>query len=171
MSQAGILRVEDSILPPDVPLTFLGNTGPGSSAIDYLMNIVGVGSVSVDTTGNNITISMSGGGFSWQTVTSVSPPNPIQIVAGNGYICDGVSLVTFLLPLAPSLGQSFTIISNTAKFSITENGSQQMRIGAALTTAGSGTANSNTVGDYVEMIYVGSNLFISKSPQGTITLS
>ena len=171
MSQAGILTVEESILPPDVPINFQGNTGTGASAVDHLMNIVGIGSISVDTTGNTITISESGGGFVWQTVTSVSPTNPIQIVANNGNICDGVSLVTFILPLAPTLGQSFTIISNTSKFSITENGSQQMRIGAALTTAGSGTANSNTVGDYVEMIYVGFNLFISKSPQGTITIS
>jgi len=41
MSQAGILTVEESILPPDVPINFQGNTGTGASAVDHLMNIVG----------------------------------------------------------------------------------------------------------------------------------
>lgn len=46
-----------------------------------------------------------------------------------------------------------------------------MEIGAASSTAGSGTATSNTVGDILKMVYTGSNAFLAFSPQGTITLT
>src|SRR5271169_461711 len=116
-------------------------------------------------------VSLTAPGFNWSIVTSISPVNPIQIVQGDGYICNGSSQVTFILPLAPVLGPVCTIISNTATFQITENGSQQIRIGAQISTAGSGTATSNTIGDVLELIYVGSNIFICKAPEGIITLN
>ena len=108
----------------------------------------------------------------WTTilVTSASPTNPIQIVKNTTYVCNGVSNVTFILPLAPALGDLFEIISNTATFEITENASQQMSIGGSITTAGSGNVQSNAIGDIGLFRYVGSNLFIGKS-QGTLTFN
>lgn len=114
---------------------------------------------------------MTGGGYTWNIVTSISPPNPIQIVAQNAYVCNGGAQVTFILPLAPTLGDTFLIMSNSATFQITQNGAQSIRIGANLSTPGAGTATSNTVGDVLELSYVGGNLFLARAPEGTITLT
>lgn len=107
--------------------------------------------------------------FNWNVVTSAD--NIVQIEVQNGYICDGVSLVVFLLPLAPIIGDMFIIISNTARFQINENGSQQLCIGTAAATAGSGNLTSNSTGDKIEFVYVGGNIFRGFAPQGTVTLT
>jgi hypothetical protein len=80
-------------------------------------------------------------------------------------------MVTFLLPLAPALGDSFIIISNTARFQITENGGQQICVGISSSTIGSGACTSNSVGDEIEFVYVGGNTFRGMAPQGVLTLT
>lgn len=132
---------------------------------------MGAGGVTTSGSGNVITISVNAGAFTWNSVTSLAPTNPIQIVPENGYVCNGGSQVTFLLPLAPNFGDEFIIISNTSTFKINENGSQVMRIGAQITTPGSGNVTSNTVGDFVQFVYVGANTFLSFSPQGTLSIT
>jgi hypothetical protein len=171
MSQAGIINIADGNIPGNVPIIFQGNTGPGASAVNHIIDIVGEGGVTVDTTGQVITIRVTSSGFTWNLVTSISPPNPIQIIAENGYSCQGTNLVTFILPLAPNFGDTFIIASTTSRFQINQNGGQQMIVGSASTTAGSGYLISNTVGDFVEFVYVGSNIFQSFSPQGTLSLN
>lgn len=109
--------------------------------------------------------------WTWNGVTSITPLNPIQLVSLNAYICNGASMVTFLLPLSPNIGDSFIILSNTARFQILENGSQQICIGTSTSTAGSGDATSNSTGDQFEFVYVGSNIFRGFAPQGTLTLN
>jgi hypothetical protein len=112
------------------------------------------------------------GGFNWVAVTSASPTNPIQIVRNTGYICNGVSQVTFTLPLTGALGDSFIVFSNTATFQIAENGAQVIQIGTGSSTAGAGTATSNSAGDSLELTYIGGNVFAAVTPpQGTITLA
>lgn len=146
----------------------------GSSSSPHLQpgNLTSTGATIAITNGpGTINLEVNEAGYNWNLVTSASPTNPIQIISANAYVCNGVSQVTFILPLAPNLGDSFLIISNTSTFQITENGAQQIRIGANISTAGSGNLTSNTVGDIVEISYIGSNLFISRSPQGTITLN
>lgn len=166
MSQAGALSIDDADLPPDVPLIFDGNIG-SASANNNVLNIIGSGGALVSASGNTITISV-GGSFTWNPVTSTD--NIVQIQSSNGYVCKGVSQVIFLLPLSPNFGDEFIIVSDTATFRINENGSQVMRIGAVVSTAGSGYLTSNTVGDLLQMVYVGSNKFIAFSPQGSLTL-
>ena len=118
-----------------------------------------------------ITTNVSGGGaYTWQIVTSTVPVNPIQIVANNVYICNGAFLVTFILPLAPAIGDGFKIISNLSRFQINQNGGQQISIGSASSTIGAGNATSNSKGDEIELNYLGANLFRGTS-QGTITLN
>ena len=120
---------------------------------------------------NSIIINATAVGMNWQAVTSIAPINPIQIIANNAYVCNGALLVTFLLPLAPALGDSFIILSNTSRFQINENGGQQICIGSSSSTAGAGNALSNSTGDQVQFVYVGGNIFRGFAPQGTITLS
>ena len=170
MSQGGLNNVENGDLPPDVPLTFVCDIGSASAAA-YVLNVLGGAGASTTGSGNTIVVTVSSTGFTWNLVTSVSPVNPIQLVAENGYSCQGVALVTFILPLAPSFGDTFIVASTTSRFQINQNGGQQIRIGSSTTTAGSGSCVSNTVGDFIELVYMGSNLFQSFAPQGTLTLN
>jgi hypothetical protein len=169
MSQSGSLSSSQGTLPSDVLTTIVGNVGSGS-AVSNIFDIVGTGGVSTSVLGNVLTISVSSTGFTWQIVTSTSPLNPIQIIPENGYSCQGSSLVTFILPLSPTLGDSFIIASTTSRFQINQNGGQQMMIGLSTTTIGvTGYCISNSQGDYIEFVYMGNNVFQSFSPQGTIT--
>lgn len=183
MSHNSILVVEDGNLPPDVPLIFEGNSGPGASAIANVLNIIGAGGASTVASGNTVTITVTSSGFTWDPVTSVSPMNPIQIVIETGYICNGTNMVTFNLPLTASLGDSFIIVSNTSAWQIQQMAGQQIGIGPVYTTGGTydpisgdGAATSNRVGDMVEFIFMGMtglgfDLWRCFPPQGTISLS
>jgi hypothetical protein len=160
-------------IPPEVATEYVTNSGTAIPALNIL-NVIGGTGITTEASpdgSNNLIINATGTAFTWNLVTSVSPANPIQILAENGYSCQGSSLVTFILPLAPSFGDTFVILSTTARFQITANAGQQMRVGNVISTAGSGTATSNAAGDYVEMVYVGSNIFQSFAPQGTLTLT
>lgn len=127
--------------------------------------------VTVDSTTGQLGVTSSSIGFAWNTVTSASPTNPIQILVENGYICAGASLVTFLLPLAPSVGDTFKIFSFTSRFQIIPNGGQQIVIGTVTGLSGAtGTATSNSSGDEITITYMGGNVFQSEAPQGTITV-
>ena len=172
MSHNSILVVEEGNIPGDVPIDFQGNTGTGATAVANLLYILGIDGTTVDTTGQTITIKAISSGFTWNTVTSVLPTNPIQLVAENGYICAGSSMVTFLLPLAPSVGDTFKIFSYTSRFQIIPNGGQNMVIGTVTGIAGSsGTVTSQSAGDMITFTYMGGNTFESESPQGTFLVT
>ena len=168
MSQAGLINATEGT--PSIPTLFVTDSGDAIPAANIL-NVFGGAGASTSGSGNTIVITVSTTGFTWNLVTSVSPANPIQIIRENGYSCQGVALVTFILPLAPAFGDTFIIASTTSRFEITANAGQQMRIGNVISTAGAGTATSNAAGDYVQMVYMGSNVFQSFAPQGTITLT
>jgi hypothetical protein len=162
--------VSDGVLPPDVPLIFEGNTGSGS-AIAHVFEIIGTGGVSTSVSGNVLTISESGTGITWNTVSSVSPANPIQILVSNGYICVGSSQVTFTLPLTGNPGDTFIIVSYSSTFQIAPNANQLMQVGAVTGLLGStGTVTSNSLGDGIQFYYVGSNTWQSLPIQGTFTV-
>lgn len=163
------------------PLNESGGTGGGgiaeivtnsgtASPIAGTIEILGGTDITTSAAGNVVTITFTGttGAFTWNVVTSAN--NIVQLVASNGYICSGVSQVIFLLPLAPTVGDEFKIVSYTSKFQITQNGGQQMRLGTQITTAGSGTVTSNSAGDTVDFVYVGGNVFLELDMQGTLTV-
>jgi hypothetical protein len=150
-----------------------GSVGPNGSGV---IQVVGDGTtidIAGDPSTHTLTASYIGSmtGITWNSVTSASPSNPIPIAASNGYICGGSSLVTFTLPSSPSLGDEFVIVSNTAQFEIFENGSQIIKVGTQSSTAGSGNAQSQALGTFIEFLYVGSNVFLASAPQGSITLN
>jgi hypothetical protein len=171
MSQKGRLNVAGGGGGGSPIMSLTGNSGGPVFPTANNEFIVGTGAVTV--TGNpgtsTLTISVAGEGFTWNVVTSATNPN--QLAAQNGYISNGGTQVVYVLPLAPAIGDTFEVVSNSATFQITENGAQQIRMGANLSTAGSGNLTSNTVGDCVMITYVGANLFMVTNSQGTLTLN
>ena len=170
MSQAGLININDNILPPDVAEMYVTDMGV-AIPVAHILNVVGSTGVTTSASGNTITIMVSSTGFTWNLVTSISPTNPIQIIAENAYSCQGSSQVTFTLPLAPNFGDTFIVASTTSTFQIAANAGQKMRIGAVISTAGSGTCTSNAAGDSVEFVYMGSNIFQSIDNNGNLTLT
>jgi uncharacterized membrane protein len=171
MSQAGSLNNAEIPFPPgDIPIEFVTNSGT-AMAIANILQVKGVGGVTVSAPGssNLINIAVSVSGFTWNEVTDATNPN--QIVAENGYLCYGSSLVTFLLPLVGNDGDTFKIFSVTSRFQIIPNGSQKLVIGAVTGLIGAmGTATSNSPGDEITITYMGNNTWQSEPPQGTITV-
>ena len=168
MSQAGSLN--DTFTPSN-PITFHTDAGD-ATAVANILNVSGGANITTSAAGNTILVTFTGStGLTWQPVTSAFPINPIQIVANNGYICNGANLVTFLLPLAPALGDTFVILSNTSRFQINQNGGQQVCVGTSSSSVGIGNCASNSAGDQVEFVYVGGNIFRGFAPQGVVTLN
>jgi hypothetical protein len=168
VSQAGPLNNNSGSVPPDVPITFVTNSGDATAASNVI-EILGSAGVTTTGSGNVITITSTGAGFTWNVVTSATNPN--QIVANNGYICSGSSMTTFLLPLTATVGDTFKIFSYSSLFQIIPNGAQNLVIGAVTGKVGAtGTATSNSPGDAITMTYMGGNTFQSEAPQGTLTL-
>ena len=171
MSQAGIVNISDAQLPSDVPTRFVTDSGI-AIPISNIIDIVGAGGATTSALGNTITITVAAApSLTWNLVTSILPVNPIQILKNNAYSCQGSFLVTFLLPLAPAFGDTFIVASTSARFQISANAGQQMRIGNVISTLGSGTATSRAAGDFLEFVYMGSNIFQCFAPQGTISLT
>jgi hypothetical protein len=157
MSQAGPITEQSSgPLPPDVPTEFVTNSGtavPASNVIE----ILGSGSITTTGSGNVVTVSISGTGFTWNTITSAS--NPKQIVAENAYITSGASQCVLLLPLTAAIGDSFIVTGNTSLFQITQNASQYILFGIQMTTAGAtGSLTSTSFADHVEVVCIVANL-------------
>jgi len=170
MSQAGIINIASQ---PGVALEFVTDTGTSEAHNDVLYIVGGAGVTTVTTTtsflNDTVQIDVSTTGFTWVVVTDAD--NPTQILAQHGYICSGAALCTFLLPLAPVVGDTFKIFSYTSRFQVIPNATQIIIVGAGTGLPGStGTLTSNAPGDVVTMTCMGNNTFQAESPQGTLTL-
>lgn len=143
-----------------------GNTGTAVPSAGNL-NIVGAGSVSIAATGSTLTISVSGEVDKWTVVTTNTP-----MVAGNAYFSNGGSQLTFTLPVTSAVGDDFRISAIQSTFTIVENSGQQIRIGAKLSTATSGTVTSTALGDSLHLVCaVANTLFVAvDGPQGNFTV-
>lgn len=98
---------------------------------------------------NSITISASGGGFTWTDVTGATQ----TLAVANGYVTDRAGGVTYTLPATAALGDTIKIVGKTGIAVITPNASQQILIGSTTGLAGvTGTATSNNAGDCLELI-------------------
>ncbi len=109
MSQAGIINVIET--NPSIPIFFDGNTGSATALVNVL-NIIGVGDISVAASGNTLTISFSGVGF----VTSVSgTPNRITSTGGATPVIDiaatyvGQTSITTLGTIATGVWQGTAV--------------------------------------------------------------
>jgi hypothetical protein len=117
----------------------------GSTGVDPVASTLTAGSgISISNGSGSITITNSinaGGGFLWNDTTGTSA----TIVAGNGYVSDNASLVTFTLPATSTFGDSFAIAGKSAGgWTIAQNAGQQINVGNVATTTGTGGSVSST---------------------------
>lgn len=168
MSQAGLLHVTDSVLPPDVPLIFETNSGNAVASANVI-EILGGAGATTSASGNVITVTVSGASFTWNVVTSAM--NPITLSPENGYIAKGLGQVVFVLPASAQVGDSYRIVSFGNLWTITENANQTITIGMLSTTAGSGSVTATSIGDAIEIVNVTQNLqWFTVSVQGNLTI-
>lgn len=156
MSQAGILKVSDQILPPDVATTYVCDVG-SAVPVANILDVFGGGGIQTTGLGNTITITVSTTGFTWNVVTSAM--NPITLVKENGYICKGAGIVNFILPAAASVGDTFFIKGYGNLWTVAQNALQTISLGASTTTAGvGGSMAASQIKDAIEILCVTANL-------------
>lgn len=131
---------------------------------------MGGGSTTTSGAGNTITITSTGGGLTWNVVTSVS--NPVNLTAGNGYIAKGAGVVDFVLPAAAVVGATYQIIGYGNLWTIAQNAGQTITVGKNTTTAGvGGSVTATMVSDGITLVAVTANLeFYEVAMQGNPTI-
>lgn len=91
--------------------------------------------ISITNAANSITVSSTGGGYTWTEVTGTSQSMAIN----NGYIANNAGLVTCTLPATASVGDTITIQGKGAGlFRIAQNAGQTIHFGSSDTTTGAG---------------------------------
>jgi hypothetical protein len=145
-------------------------TGSASTAI-WMKTITltaGAG-ISIVQNGANIQISASGGGLTWNNVTSTS----MQMISDNGYVANNTSQVLLPLPLTSAFGDEISIAGyGIGGFQITQSAGQQIICGANATTLGAtGTLTSSRKGDALDLICVVADTIwmYRNAPQGNLT--
>src|SRR5271166_2073432 len=93
MSQSGTSKVSASNLPSNVPLIFSGNTSSGS-AVNNIFQIIGIGGVSTNVSGNILTITSTGGGGTGILEITGNSGGPVMADGSNNLNLIGSGLIT-----------------------------------------------------------------------------
>lgn len=144
----------------------------GSTAAPHLKAgfITGGAGVTITNSSGGIQISATSMSFAWSTVTSATNPN--QIVVENGYVASGGTLVTFTLPAAANVGDTFIVTGYLTLFQILQNAGQSVVFSNQTTSVGVGGSLTSTVStDHIEIICVVPNtVFKVSDSQGNFTI-
>ena len=105
-------------------------------------NLTAGANISISNAANSITISSTGSaGIGWTDVTGTSQ----LMVADAGYLADNAALVTLTLPTTAAFGQLIYIQGfGPGGWSIAQNAGQNIQVGSASTTVGTGGSLSST---------------------------
>lgn len=165
----GILVAEGASPANPIVLTD-GQVLIGSTGLDPVAATLTAGTgISIAAAAGSITISQSGSGLVWSTVTGTSQ----TITENNGYFANNAGLVTFTLPTTAAVGDIIEIGGQGAGgFIIEQNAGQSIRIGNQITTTGvSGSLASTLQGDNIILrCMVANTSFMVFSSYGNFTV-
>lgn len=120
-----------------------GTTTPAAATLT-----AGLG-ISIANGNNSITITASGGGFTWTDATNAS----YTVAAANGYVADRSSLVTFTLPTNNALGDTIKIVGKgSGGWKIVYTTNQQIFFGSSTSTLSSGNIASTNALDCCTLV-------------------
>lgn len=167
----GILIAQGSSAYSPIVLT-AGQVLIGTTASDPVGATLTQGAgITITSASGTITIASSsstGGGFAWTDVTGTTQ----TLAAGNGYVTDNASQVTFTLPASAAIGDSYAIVggvTGSAGWKIAQNAGQIIHYGNIPTT--SGTGGSITSGNQYDTItvtcVVANTTFVVRASQGS----
>jgi hypothetical protein len=167
---AGTLNLETGSAVCTSVTTDSGSAVPSSG----VLSIVGGGDVTTSGSGSTVTVTCSGGtggGLTWSEVTGTTQ----ALAAGNGYIANNASLVTFTLPATATVGQVLAVKGlGAGGWKIAQNASQYIEWDSSTvtTTGATGYLQSDDTKDYVELICtVTNNGWGVLSSHGNITVA
>ena len=145
--------------------TINGNTGSISGPTVTIQ-----GSGGITTSGSGTTLTITGGGITWNDQTSGS----VTMVASNAYVVDnGASLVTLTLPATAALGATFQVGGfSSGGWTVAQAASQLIHFGSSVTTTGTGGSLSSTNAfDQVTITCVVANTtFVVTAAVGNLTV-
>jgi hypothetical protein len=142
----------------------------GSTGLDPVLGTLtaGVG-ISIANGAGSISISSTGGGFTWNEETGTSA----TMVVDNGYIANNASLVTLTLPAAATVGQEVRVAGKGAGlFRIAQNAGQTVHYVSSDTTTGAG-GSLTAIEQYasIELVCITANTdWIAISSTGNFTI-
>jgi hypothetical protein len=121
--------------------------------------------ISISNGHNSITISATGGGFTWHDVTGGSA----TLAASNGYLADSGSLTTFTMPTNNAIGDTINIVGvGTGGWKIVYSTSQYIIFGSATSTTTSGYLASTNTADSITLVCTTAS---ASAPIFTVTTS
>ena len=130
--------------------------GNNSTGIPNATNLTAGPGIGIANGPGTITISSSGGGLTWSTVTAATQ----AAVSNNGYIANNAGTVVITLPATSAVGDVIVVtgINNATGWSIAQNAGNQIFYGAKSTTAGTGGSLASTLTrDTVYLVCVTAN--------------
>lgn len=152
MSQAGDISATSGPVPPAVPTQFTTDNGIAVPAANNL-NVFGGTGASTSGAGSTITVNVETNGYDWSERNA-----NFNIAIQNGYFCNAA--LTASLPATAGLviGNSTIIYVDTvAGVTIQAATGQFIQVGSTI-SASAGTAQSNTRGAILELIFKPSDL-------------
>lgn len=132
--------------------TFTGALVGNASTATVLATARTINGVSFDGSAN---ITIPTAAFSWNTTSGTSA----SLVAGNAYVANNASLVTYTLPATAAVGDTFLVTYKGAGgYSIAQNALQSIQAGSTATSVGIlGSLSSTAAGDTVEIVCITAN--------------
>lgn len=121
-----------------------GNTVTGLLGVVDFLDGTGM---TITGSGNAVTFNASGGGFTWNTVTTTTQ----TLVSSNAYIANNAGLITFTLPSTADVGDSYAIVGYGAGgWALAQNILQSTIFGKLITTTGiSGSLASTIASNFI----------------------
>lgn len=145
MSQAGIVNISSTPLPPEIPLQFTTDSGIAVPAANNL-NVFGGTGATTSGSGSTITITVVNDSFSWSEQNT-----SFAAAVQNGYYCNAGLTVSLPATAGLTIGNTIIIyVDTTSPVIIQANTGQMIQIGNQISISG-GIVTSSTQGALLEL--------------------